>query len=91
MAKVPVNLAVSDLRQDTARVLKDLSESNDLDFITQRGHTTAVLMSLDAYRHAEALREILLLLARGAKEIQAGAGHSLDSMLEEASSLLRGG
>ncbi len=48
-------------------------------------------MSLDAYERSEAERELLLLLARGEKEIAAGVGHSLDQVLAEAGSLLAEG
>jgi len=91
MAKVPALVPVSDLRQGTSRVLKDLKKSNKPLFITQRGRATAVLMSLDAYERSEAERELLLLLARGEKEIAAGVGHSLDQVLAEADSLLAEG
>jgi prevent-host-death family protein len=90
MAKIPAIVPVSDLRQDAARVLKDVKKSNSPVFITQRGRATAVLMSLDAYERSETERELLLLLARGEKEIAAGTGHSLDEVLAEADSLLKG-
>jgi len=91
MAKIPAIIPVSDLRQDAAGVLKDLKKSSNPVFITQRGRATAVLMSLDAYERSEAERELLLLLARGEKEIAAGSGHSLDQVLAEADSLLAEG
>jgi PHD/YefM family antitoxin component YafN of YafNO toxin-antitoxin module len=56
--------------------------------ITQRGRATAVLMSLDAYQRSEAERDLLLLLARGEKEIAAEVGHSLGAVLAEADALL---
>ena len=88
MPKVPAIVPVSDLRQDAARVLKNVKDSNEPLFITQRGRATAVLMSLDAYERSEAQRELLLLLARGEKEIAAGVGHSLEQVLAEAEALL---
>jgi prevent-host-death family protein len=72
MAKIPTIVPVSDLRQDAARVLNDAKRSKSPIVITQRGRATAVLMSLDAYERSEAERKILLLLARGEKEIAAG-------------------
>jgi prevent-host-death family protein len=90
MAKIPAIVPVSDLRQNAARVLKDVKKSNRPVFVTQRGRATAVLMSLDAYERSEAERELLLLLARGEREIAAGTGHSLDAVLAEADSLLKG-
>jgi PHD/YefM family antitoxin component YafN of YafNO toxin-antitoxin module len=68
--------------------LKNLKKSRRPLFITQRGRATAVLMSLDAYARSEAERELLLLLANGEKEIAAGVGHTLDTVLAEADSLL---
>jgi prevent-host-death family protein len=91
MAKIPRMIPVSDFRQDAARVLNDLKGSSDPVFITQKGRATAVLMSLDAFERSEAERELLLLLARGEKEIAAGIGYSLDDVLGEADSLLSEG
>lgn len=88
MAKVPTIIPVSDLRQDAARILEELRTSSQPVFITQRGRATAVLMSLDAFERSEAERELLLLLARGEKEIAAGIGYPLDQVLDEADSLL---
>jgi prevent-host-death family protein len=91
MAKIPAIIPVSDLRQDAARVLKNVKDSKEPLFITQRGRATAVLMSLDAYERSEAARELLLLLARGEKEIEAGVGHPLEQVLAEADGLLSDG
>ncbi len=88
MGKIPTIIPVSDLRQDAAAVLKAANKSKKPLVITQRGRATAVLMSLDAYERSEAEREILLLLARGEKEIAEEAGHSLDQVLAEADLLL---
>jgi prevent-host-death family protein len=91
MVKSPVIVPVSDLRKDAAKVLKDVKKSSRPLFITQRGRATAVLMSLDAFERSEAQREILLLLARGEKDIVAGLGHDLDDVLAEADALLSDG
>ncbi len=91
MARVPAIVPVSDLRQDAARVLKEVRDSDEPVFITQRGRATAVLMSLEAYERAESRRELLLLLVRAEKEIAAGVGHSLASVLDEADALLSDG
>ena len=88
MAKIPTIIPVSDLRQDAALVLKNVNKSKKPLVITQRGRATAVLMSLDAYERSEAERELLLLLARGEKEIAAEVAHSLDDVLAEADALL---
>ncbi len=91
MAKIPTIVPVSDLRQDAARVLKNASKSSRPLVITQRGRATAVLMSLDAYERSEAEREILLLLARGEKEIATEAGFTLEEVVAEADALLSEG
>jgi prevent-host-death family protein len=88
MAKIPMIVPISDLRQDAARVLNEMRESNEPIFITQRGRATAVLMSIEAYQHSETQRDVLVLLARGEKEIASGIGHSLASVLAEADMLL---
>jgi prevent-host-death family protein len=88
MSKIPSIIPISDLRQDSARVLKEARATGEPVFITQRGRATAVLLSVEAYRQAESERELLLLLARGEKEIASGVGHSLESVLAEADELL---
>jgi prevent-host-death family protein len=88
MAKIPAMIPVSDLRQDAARVLRDVKDSAEPLFITQRGRPTAVLMSLDAFQRAESERELLRMLARGEKEIAEGVGHKLAEVLAEAERLL---
>ncbi len=88
MAKIPAIIPVSDLRQNAARVLKEVRGSNEPVFIMQRGRAAAVLLSIDAYQRSETERELLLLLARGEKEIASGVGHELESVLAEADILL---
>ena len=90
MAKVPRIVPVTDLRQDAAGVLKDLQKSGEPLFITQRGRAAAVLMSIQSYERSQRERDLLRLLAQGEKEIAAGQGHSLDSVLREADELLQG-
>jgi prevent-host-death family protein len=88
MAKVPSIIPVSALRQDAARVLKEIRSSSEPVFITQRGHATAVLLSIDSFERSAREREVLLLLARGGKEIASGVGHDLGSVFAEADKLL---
>lgn len=88
MARIPTIIPVSDLRKDAAGVLNETRGSNNPIFITQRGRATAVLMSIEAYQQSETQRDVLLLLARGEKEIASGIGHSLDSVLADADVLL---
>jgi len=88
MNKVPHIVPVTDLRQDAAAILKTLQESGEPYVITQRGRAAAVLVSIDAYEKNQEERELLRLMAVGEKEIAAGKGHSLKSVLKEADELL---
>jgi len=56
--------------------------------ITQRGRAAAVMIGVDAYEKFEHENELLLLLARGEREIEAGEGYDLDTVFEEADALL---
>jgi len=88
MEKLPNIVPITDLRQDAAKVLKKVRKSKDPVIITQRGRAAAVMLSVDAYERSLHDMELLRLLARGEKEIEAGEGHSLDSILAEADALL---
>jgi PHD/YefM family antitoxin component YafN of YafNO toxin-antitoxin module len=57
--------------------------------ITQRGRAAAVMVSMEAYEHSQHELELLRLLARGEKEIEAGKGYDLEAVLAEADSLLK--
>ena len=48
-------------------------------------------MSIEAFEHAEHERQILHLLAKGEREIAAGRGFDLDSVLAEADEILAKG
>jgi prevent-host-death family protein len=91
MAKIPEVVPVTDLRQDAAAVLRRVRGRKQPLIITQRGRAAAVMLSLEAYERGEHERQLLLLLARGEREIAAGKGHGLDSVLAEADALLREG
>lgn len=88
MPKVPDIIPVTDLRQDAAAALKRVRATKQPLVITQRGRAVAVMVSVDAYERAEHERQILLLLARGEREIRTGKGHDLDEVLAEADRLL---
>jgi len=88
MGKLSNIIPVSDLRQDAAKLLKQLNKSDEPLIITQRGRATAVIIGVDAYEKLEHEKEILRLLAKGDREIEAGKGYDLDSVLAEADSLL---
>jgi prevent-host-death family protein len=88
MQKTPQIIPISDLRQNASGIVKQLSSSNAPLFITQRGRATAVMMSMQEYEYNQHELEILRLLARGEKEIEAGIGHDLESVLAEADEML---
>ncbi|MBI2908860.1 MAG: type II toxin-antitoxin system Phd/YefM family antitoxin [Chloroflexi bacterium] len=88
MGKLLNIIPVSDLRQDAAKILKRVRDSREPLIITQRGRATAVMLSVEAYESSERDRELLRLLARGEKQIEAGEGSDLDSVLAEADAIL---
>jgi prevent-host-death family protein len=88
--KIPDIIPVTDLRQDAASVLKKLQGSPDPLVVTQHGRAIAVIQSVDAYEKSEHERELLRLLAVGEKEIAAGEGHTLASVLKDADEILKG-
>jgi prevent-host-death family protein len=87
MGKVLNIIPISDLRKDAAKVLKRVRGSKEPVVITQRGRAAAVLLSVEAYERSERDRELLRLLAKGEREIEATEGHDLDSVLAEADAL----
>ena len=88
MGKLMTILPVSDLRQDAAKVLKQLRDDKNPIIITQRGRAAAVMMGVEAYEKSEHDKELLHLLAKGDKEIETGEGYDLDTVLAEADLLL---
>jgi prevent-host-death family protein len=90
MPKTPKIIPISDLRQNASSVVKRVSSSREPVFITQRGRAAAVMVSMEYYEHSQHELEILRLLARGEKEIEAGIGYELDDILKEADRILEG-
>lgn len=90
MTRTPRIIPVSDLRQRTSDVLKDVSSGEPV-FITQRGRAAAVMVSMKAYEHSQHELEVLRLLARGEKEIEARAGYGLEDVVKEADRFLEAG
>lgn len=88
MSAMPNIIPISDLRQDAAGVIKRAAASDEPVFITQRGRSSAVLVSSATYQRTQHELEILRLLARGEAEITAGVGHDLDDVMSEARALL---
>lgn len=91
MSKIPKIVPVTDLRQDAASILEQVQKADEPWVITQRGRAAAVLISVEAYERSQKENELLRLLAMGEKEIAAGKGHSLDSVLQDADRLLSNG
>jgi prevent-host-death family protein len=90
MSKAPKIIPISDLRQHASEVVKRVASSREPVFITQRGRAAAVMVSMDYFEHALHEIEILRLLARGEKEIEAGTGYELDEVMKEADRILGG-
>jgi prevent-host-death family protein len=88
MAKTPKIIPISDLRKNASDVVKDIAASKQPVFITQRGRAAAVMVSMQAYEESQHELDILRLLARGEKEIEAGAGYEFEEVLKEADRLL---
>ena len=88
MSNTPKIIPISDLRQDTSGIIKRVAASRSPLFITQRGRAAAVMVSMKEYEETQHELEILRLLARGEKEIEAGVGFDLESVLAEADALL---
>ena len=90
MPRLPEIVPITDLRQDSSAVLERVRSSREPVIITQRGRAAAVMVSVEEYERSENERQILLLLARGEKEIAQGKGHKLEDVLAEADRLLTG-
>ena len=88
MAKAPKIIPISDLRQNASDIVKTVLSSREPVFITQRGRAAAVMVSMEAYKDSQQDLDILRLLARGEKEIEAGVGYEFEDVLKEADRLL---
>lgn len=88
MPKTPKIIPISDLRQNASDVVKGLVASKEPVFITQRGRAAAVMVSMEAYETSQHELDILRLLARGEREIEAGVGYDLEDVLKEADRFL---
>ncbi|MCK9305466.1 MAG: type II toxin-antitoxin system Phd/YefM family antitoxin [Bacteroidales bacterium] len=87
MSKLTNIIPVSDLRQKTAKLLKQLNKNKDPFIITQRGRAAAVIIGVDAYAESEQEKELLRLLVKGDKEIEMGDGYDLNTVLADADAL----
>ena len=84
MPRAPKIIPISDLRQNASDVIKGVSSSREPVFITQRGKAAAVMVSMAVYENSQREMDVLHLLARGEKEIEAGTGYDLNDVLREA-------
>jgi prevent-host-death family protein len=90
MSTLPTIIPISDLRQDTAGIIKRVAASDEPVVITQRGRASAVLVSAAAYERTQRENELLRVLARGDAEIAAGLGRDAEDVMAEARALLAG-
>ncbi len=88
MSKLANIIPVSDLRQDAAKLLKKLNKNHEPLIITQRGRAAAVLIGVEAYEKSEREKELLMLLAKGDREVEFGEGYDLNTVLAEADAIL---
>jgi prevent-host-death family protein len=88
MPTTPKIIPISDLRQNASDVVRGVSSSREPVFITQRGRAAAVMVSMQVYEESQHELDILRLLARGEKEIEAGIGYELGDVMKEADRLL---
>jgi prevent-host-death family protein len=88
MSGLPTIIPISDLRQDTAGVIKRAALSHEPVFITQHGRPAAVLVDTQTYERTQRQLQILQLLARGTAQIEAGVGRDMDAVFADADELL---
>ena len=88
MSAMPYIVPISELRQDASSIVREASATGNPVFITQHGRASAVLLSVGTYERTQRELEILRILAQGEADIQAGAGHDIDSVMAEADALL---
>jgi prevent-host-death family protein len=88
MRSLPAIIPISDLRQDAAGVIRQVVATDEPVVITQRGRSSAVLMSVHAYERTQYENELLRVLARGDAEITSGLGRDAEDVMAEARALL---
>ena len=88
MAAVPSIIPISDLRQDTAGVIKKMKANQEPVFITQRGRATAVLISAQSYEQTQYELGLLRAIAKGEAEAAAGEGVDLEIVFDEIDEVL---
>jgi len=88
MGAIPKIIPISELRQDTAGVIKKMKTSREPVVITQRGRAAAVMVSAQAYERTQYELGLLKALAKGEAEMAAGEGVDLETVFAEVDALL---
>jgi len=88
MPSTPKIIPISNLRENASDIVKDVSTTRQPVFITRRGRAAVVMVSMETYEETQRELDILRLLAKGEKEIEAGVGYDLDEVLREAERFL---
>lgn len=88
MSKNAELMPATELAEGMEAVLDGLKSSGRPLIITEAGRPSAVLLSVAAYERSERERQILLLLARGEREIARPQGYDLDDVFAEADAIL---
>jgi prevent-host-death family protein len=83
-------VSVTELRQNTGRVLRRARGSKQPIVVTEKGKPQAVLLSFSAYGDLRSDRERALLrsILRGRREIRAGRSHSVEDVLDDLRKVL---
>ena len=88
MAAIPSIIPISELRQNTAGVIKKIKATQEPVFITQRGRATAVLVSAQSYERTQYELGMLKAIAKGEAEAVAGKGVDLETVFKEVDAML---
>jgi len=88
MSALPAIIPISDLRQDTAGIIRRVVATDEPVVITQRGRASAVLVSANAYERTQYENELLRVLVQGDAEAAAGLGRDAGVVMAEARALL---
>ena len=82
-------IPITDLRQDGTRFVKGFGKSRGPLVTTQWGRADGVMLSIEDIGRSQEDRDLLRALARGDREIRAGRGFALDSVLADADGILK--
>lgn len=83
MRKAPKIISMSDLRQNAGYVVRGVSSSRESVLVARRGQAAAIMVGMQVYEDSRRELDILRLLARGEKEIEAGVGYELEDVVKE--------